>query len=164
MSEEETHHRNVFLKNGTNRFSQIKTNDRKVLYTNDPAKAKSWLEKYKPELHCISKNTAKTTIPRFVQDFIYNTWNKTTLNEDETFERPKKIKSDKCAPRWSQIKSEMFEREEIKKQENSFKKDRNYQEHPSSYFRSRSYKAKPKKEPIFDLAKETTNNGFPVLH
>ena len=98
-------------------------------------------------------------MPRFVQDYICQTWQKKIINDVEEFEKPQEIKS---ATRWDQIKSEMFEREEIIKQDNTFNKNNHYQEYPSSRFRPNFYK--PKEKPKFDLAKETAKNSFPDLN
>ena len=163
MSGGKTNQRNIFLKSSNNHFSRS-TFDHKESQPDESVEANNWLEKFKPTLQCINKDTLKTTLPRFVQDYICKTWQKKMIGEVEEFEKPKKGKSGGGAARWDQIKSEMFEREEIKKQDNTFKNSNHYQERSFSRFRPNSYKPKPKKEPIFDLAKETERNSFPDLN
>jgi len=157
--------KNIFLKdnnnnNNNNRFAK-KHIDRRVLPTTE---AKIWLEKHKPKLQSIDKHTLTAIVPKFVQDYICAEWIQKTTDAHTTFEKPEERKHPPPAARWNVIREELEEHEEIKNQENSFKKSRIVCESPRrSRFRPRSYQSKPRKIPKFDLAKEEEGNGFPTL-
>jgi hypothetical protein len=163
MSEEKPN-RNIFLNKSDNRFSRSLDDNIDINTT----RAKQWLEKNKPTLRKINKKTLETTIPNFVQDYIYRIWTRKCVNENDEFEKPEEIKPIQNISRWNQIRSELTEYEEKKNQENSFRQERDYNSRSSSRsssrFRPNSYKSKPKKKPQFDLAKETEHDGFPDLN
>lgn len=165
MSNQKSNQKNLFL-NKNRRHSFRKNNSTSMSLDTNADDAQKWLERFRPNMLSITKPDAKTTLPRFVQDFIYAVW--CTENE-EVYEKPQKNQGTITAPtRWNQIKEEIFESEEQRRQENTFKmsrnNDRNNQDRPASRFRSYSYKPKPKKKKIFDLEKETANDGFPTLN
>jgi len=166
MSNYKSNQKNIFLskyKHHSFRQNNSSTNMPLDTATDD---AQKWLERFKPNMQSINKQDVKTTLPQFVQDFIYVVWR--TENE-EVYEKPQKKQEPRCnITRWNQIKEEIFEGEEQRRQENTFKmsqnNDRNNRDRPASQFRPYSYNKKPKKKKIFDLEKETANDGFPTLN
>ena len=166
MSNQKPNQKNIFL--SKYRRHSFRKNNSSTNISMDPNAndAQKWLEKFRPDMQSINKQDVKTTLPRFVQDFIYVVWH--TENE-EVYEKPQKNQAQiSTQTRWKQIKEEIFEGEEQRRQENTFKmsrnNDRNNRDRPASRFRPCSYKPKPKKKKIFDLAKETANDGFPTLN
>jgi len=150
--------KNIFLKDN-NRFAK-KRSDRRQLPTTE---AKIWLEKHKPKLQSIDKHTLTTIVPKFVQDYICAEWIQKTIDDRDTFEKPEERKHQPPAARWNMIREELNDSEEIKNQENSFKKSRNGRDSPPrSQFRPRRRPKSPEK-PKFDLAKEEKGDGFPTL-
>jgi len=174
MSNYEPNSENIFLSKGKNRqrsFRGYNNTTSASSCTNDDAQ--KWLDRFKLNMESINKQDIKTTLPQFVQDFIYKVW---STEDNELYKKPKKTQTPECnTTRWNQIKEDIFESEEQKRQENTFKmsqnnysnndrnNDRNNRDRCASHFRSRSYK-KPKKKVIFDLEKETSTNGFPNLN
>ena len=166
MSNHKPNQKNIFLSSNYryHSFSKNNSSTNMSLETSGDD-AQKWLERFKPNMQSINKHDIKTMLPRFVQDFIYAVWRS---ENEEVYEKPKSPKPRCNGTRWNQIKEEIFEGEEQRRQENTFKmsrnNDRNSQDRPTSRFRAYSYKPKPKKKKIFDLAKETANDGFPTLN
>ena len=158
--------KNIFLSKYKHHSFSKNSGATKMSLDTNADDAQKWLEKFRPDMQSINKPDAKITLPRFVQDFIYEVW---CTDNEEVYEKPQKNQAQiSTQTRWKQIKEEIFESEEQRRQENTFKmsrnNDRNSQDRPTSRFRAYSYKPKPKKKKIFDLAKETANDGFPTLN
>ena len=79
--------KNIFLSKYKHHSFSKNSGATKMSLDTNADDAQKWLEKFRPDMQSINKPDAKITLPRFVQDFIYEVW---CTDNEEVYEKPQK--------------------------------------------------------------------------